>query len=236
MHSGLCRIGGIGGNSRLSFVFFKLPMMSITNFDSLIAEFDVGLRTVFAAAQPQRAYPGKGDDVPALADADRAHAAALMRVNQVGEVCAQALYRGQALACRDKEVRSVLGEAAREEVDHLAWTAQRINELAAHKSLLNPFWYLGAFSFGVLAGRLGDAWSLGFLAETECQVGVHLDHHLSELPARDVSSRAIVRQMKTDEMRHADTAVGLGARELPGPVKLAMRLAAGVMTRTAYYL
>ena len=172
----------------------------------------------------------------ALTDVDRVHAAALMRVNHVGEVCAQALYRGQALACRDPQVREVLGEAAREEVDHLAWTAHRINELGSRTSLLNPFWYIGAFSLGALAGSLGDRWSLGFLAETERQVGEHLDHHLSELPAQDESSNAIVRQMKADEMRHADTAVGLGARELPVPVKLAMRMAAGAMTRAAYYL
>ena len=205
-------------------------------FDSLIAEFDMGLRTLFAAAPMMREYPGQSGRVSALTDVDRMHAAALMRVNHVGEVCAQALYQGQALACRDQKVRKILGEAAREEVDHLAWTAQRINELGSRKSLLNPFWYIGAFSLGALAGGLGDRWSLGFLAETERQVGEHLDHHLSELPEPDTSSHAIVRQMKTDEMRHADTAVSLGARELPFAVKLAMRLAAGVMTRAAYYV
>jgi 3-demethoxyubiquinol 3-hydroxylase len=213
-----------------------MPTASTKMFDSLIAEFDMGLRTLFAAAPTMREYPGQGCRVSALTDADRVHAAALMRVNHVGEVCAQALYQGQALACRDQKVRKILGEAAREEVDHLAWTTQRINELGSRKSLLNPFWYIGAFSLGALAGSLGDGWSLGFLAETERQVGKHLDHHLSKLPERDTSSHAIVQQMKIDEMRHADTAVGLGARELPAPVKLVMRLAAGVMTRAAYYL
>jgi len=211
-------------------------MASVKMFDLLIAEFDMGLRTVFAVSPMMREYPGQGGRVSALTEADRLHSAALMRVNHVGEVCAQALYQGQALACRDQKVRKILGEAAHEEVDHLAWTAQRINELGSRKSLLNPFWYIGAFSLGALAGGLGDRWSLGFLAETERQVGEHLDHHLSELPEPDTSSHAIVRQMKTDEMRHADTAVSLGARELPFAVKLAMRLASGVMTRAAYYV
>jgi 3-demethoxyubiquinol 3-hydroxylase len=205
-------------------------------FDSLIIEVDKGLRTLFAGASTTRKYPGQEFGEPVLSDVDKMHAAALMRINHVGEVCAQALYQGQALTCRNPEVRKILGKAVHEETEHLAWTEQRINELGSRKSLLNPLWYLGSLSLGAFAGGLGDAWSLGFLAETERQVEAHLDHHLSELPAQDAKSRAIVRQMKIDERVHADTAVGFGAWELPVPVKVVMRLAASVMTRTAYYL
>lgn len=159
-----------------------------------------------------------------------------MRINHVGEICAQALYQGQALTCHDPEIRQALEQAAYEETEHLAWTERRINELGGRKSLLNPLWYLGALSLGLLAGKLGDAWSLGFLAETERQVEAHLDHHLAELPAQDVKSRAIVEQMKVDEVSHAETAIHLGARDLPPKLKTGMRLAAGVMTRTAYYV
>ena len=171
-----------------------------------------------------------------LSNEDRRHAVSLMRINHVGEVCAQALYQGQSLTCRDPEIRHALEQAAYEETEHLAWTECRINELGGRKSLLNPLWYLGALSLGLFAGKLGDAWSLGFLAETERQVEAHLDHHLSELPAQDVKSRAIVQQMKVDELSHAKTAIHLGARDLPPNLKKAMRLAAGVMTRTAYYV
>ena len=204
--------------------------------DSLIIEFDKGLRTLFSVMPSVREFPGGLCGEPALTEADKTLAGALMRVNHVGEVCAQALYQGQALTCRDPETRKTLEKAASEENEHLAWTAHRLDELGSHKSVLNPLWYLGSLSLGAIAGGFGDTWSLGFLAETERQVGEHLDHHLSELPAQDTSSRAIVQQMKADEMRHADTAVGLGARELPASVKLAMRMAAGVMTRAAYYL
>lgn len=159
-----------------------------------------------------------------------------MRVNHVGEVCAQALYQGQALSSRNVGVRQALEKAANEETDHLAWTEQRISELGARKSLLNPLWYFGALSMGVMAGKLGDAWNLGFLAETERQVEAHLDRHLETLPAHDMKSRAIVAQMRLDEISHAETAMALGARELPPPAKLAMKLVARLMTRTAYYL
>ncbi len=203
-------------------------------FDSLILEFDKVLRTLFVAAPTVREVPGRGLPESELSETERAHAGALMRINHVGEICAQALYQGQALACRDPLIRHELETSAAEETEHLAWTERRLNELAARKSVLNPLWYAGAFSFGVLAGKLGDDWSLGFLAETERQVEAHLDHHLTELPATDMRSRAIVGQMKTDEIAHAEKAVKLGARELPLPVKGAMRVAAGVMTRVAY--
>lgn len=203
-------------------------------FDSLILEFDKVLRTLFVAAPTVREVPGRELPEADLSEQERAHAGALMRINHVGEICAQALYQGQALACRDPQIRHELETSAAEETEHLAWTERRLAELSDRKSLLNPLWYAGAFSFGVLAGKLGDDWSLGFLAETERQVEAHLDHHLSELPTADARSRAIVGQMKTDEVAHAEKAVRLGARELPLPVKEGMRVAAGVMTRVAY--
>ncbi|MFZ4535061.1 2-polyprenyl-3-methyl-6-methoxy-1,4-benzoquinone monooxygenase [Propionivibrio sp.] len=204
--------------------------------DPIILGFDRALRTLFSAASTTRSMPGGECVEPELSAEDRAHAGALMRINHVGEVCAQALYQGQALICHDPEIRQAMNKAAYEETEHLDWTARRINELDARKSLLNPLWYLGALSLGVFAGKLGDAWSLGFLAETERQVETHLDHHLSELPTEDVKSLAIVLQMKIDEKSHAEMAVRLGARELPTIVKKTMRLMAGVMTRTSYYL
>jgi len=204
--------------------------------DSVIIEFDKGLRTLFSVMATVRESPGEKFGEPALTEADKTHSAALMRINHVGEVCAQALYQGQALMCRDPETRKALDKAASEENEHLAWTAHRLNELGARKSLLNPLWYLGSLSLGAIASGLGDAWSLGFLAETERQVEAHLDHHLFELPVGDTKSRAIVWQMKTDERQHADMANRLGARELPAFAKAAMHLSARVMTRTAYYL
>jgi 3-demethoxyubiquinol 3-hydroxylase len=204
--------------------------------DSLIVGFDKALRTLFAAAPTQREVPGQECLESVLSEQDKAHAGALMRVNHVGEICAQALYQGQVLTCHSPEIRSALEKAAYEETEHLAWTERRIHELGARKSLLNPLWYVGAFSLGLFAGKLGNVWSLGFLAETERQVETHLEHHLSQLPVQDVKSKAIVQQMKVDEMLHAETAIRLGARELPCPVKSVMRLVAGIMTRTAYYV
>ena len=202
--------------------------------DSLILGVDKALRTLFVSAPTVREIPEMAEG--GLAPDERAHAGALLRINHVGEVCAQALYQGQALACKNAAVKSALEKASWEETEHLAWTERRIKELGARKSLLNPLWYAGAFSMGVVAGKLGDGWSLGFLAETEQQVEAHLAGHLSKLPVQDLRSRAIVEQMKEDEKRHAEMAIGLGARELPGGVKAMMRLAAGVMTRTAYRL
>lgn len=204
--------------------------------DSLIVGFDRALRTLFVAAPTVRAVPGRDLADPDLSARDKAHAAALMRVNHVGEVCAQALYQGQAMVCRDAGIKCSLAKAADEETEHLAWTERRIAELGGRKSLLNPLWYLGALSFGLVAGKLGDAWNLGFLAETERQVEAHLGRHLSLLPENDKRSRAVVEQMMVDERAHAEMAQHLGARELPPLIKAGMRHAARVMTRTAYYL
>lgn len=159
-----------------------------------------------------------------------------MRINHVGEICAQALYQGQALACSNAVIRQSLDKAAAEEVEHLAWTAQRIEELGGRASYLNPLWYLGAVAIGVVAGKCGDAWSLGFLAETERQVGAHLDSHLGLLPESDAKSRAIVLRMRDDEIAHAEMAAALGGRELPLPIRHMMRFGAKVMTRTAYHV
>jgi len=204
----------------------------MNRLDQLITTFDLGLRTVFASPHAARPYPGSGPEAD-LGEAERARAAALMRVNHVGEVCAQALYAGQALTAQNEQVRAELDQAAKEETDHLAWCEQRIVELGGRKSLLNPLWFGGAFALGAAAGLLGDKWNLGFLAETERQVEAHLDGHLQQLPEADAKSRAVVEQMKTDEARHAQTAVDHGGAPLPSPVKWAMRLAADVMRQTA---
>ena len=204
----------------------------MNRLDQLITTFDLGLRTVFASPHAARPYPGSGPEAD-LGEAERARAAALMRVNHVGEVCAQALYAGQALTAKNEQVRAELDQAAKEETDHLAWCEQRIVELGGRKSLLNPLWFGGAFALGAAAGLLGDKWNLGFLAETERQVEAHLDGHLQQLPEADAKSRAVVEQMKTDEARHAQTAVDHGGAPLPSPVKWAMRLAADVMRQTA---
>jgi ubiquinone biosynthesis monooxygenase Coq7 len=206
----------------------------VTDLDRLIVEFDRALRTVSSVADSSRVSPAEVLPEAELNAEDRRHAAALMRVNHVGEVCAQALYQGQALTARDPHAREALERAAKEEADHLAWSAQRIAELGGRPSLLNPLWYAGAFAIGTVAGALGDRWNLGFLAETEHQVEEHLSGHLARLPEQDLRTRAVVDAMRADEARHRDTAVGLGAAELPGPVKRAMRLASGLMTRIAY--
>lgn len=204
--------------------------------DPLILQADRALRTVFAPAPTVRAMPGEGLPEAEMDAAARRHAAALMRVNHVGEICAQALYAGQAFGARDDRVRTALEQAAWEETEHLNWTERRIAELGGRKSLLNPLWYTGAWLIGVAAGRAGDPVSLGFLAETERQVEAHLDGHLGRLPEADARSRAIVEQMKADEIAHAETALRLGAAELPQAAKLAMKLAAKVMTTVAYRL
>ena len=202
--------------------------------DSAIAVADAALRTLFA--KPHATRPTPQPDTPSgpLNDAERRDAGALMRVNHVGEVCAQALYTAQAAISRDAALRAHFSEAAREETDHLAWTVQRLEELGARPSVLNPLWYAGAFGLGLVAGRLGDALSLGFVAETERQVEAHLDGHLDRLPAADSASRAVINQMKVDEARHASQAWSAGARELPPPAKMLMRAAARVMTTVAH--
>ncbi|HQO28805.1 MAG TPA: 2-polyprenyl-3-methyl-6-methoxy-1,4-benzoquinone monooxygenase [Accumulibacter sp.] len=204
--------------------------------DRLILEFDKVLRTLLVSAPTTRPVPGNEIAEAEFGETERRHAAALMRINHVGEICAQALYQGQAITCRDSQLRASLEKAAYEETEHLAWTERRLQELGDRKSLLNPLWYLGSLAIGTVAGKFGDPWSLGFLAETERQVEAHLDQHLTDLPAQDGKSRAIVEQMRRDEIAHANTAVQLGARELPAPAKKAMQLASRVMTRTAYYI
>ncbi|MFZ3174041.1 MAG: 2-polyprenyl-3-methyl-6-methoxy-1,4-benzoquinone monooxygenase [Thiobacillus sp.] len=204
----------------------------MNRLDQLITTFDLGLRTVFASPHPGRPYPGTGPEAD-MSETERQQAAALMRVNHVGEVCAQALYAGQALTAKNASVRAELEQAAKEETDHLAWCAQRIKELGGRTSLLNPLWFGGAFGMGAVAGMLGDKWNLGFLAETERQVEAHLDGHLKKLPQADAKSRAVVEQMKIDEAQHAQTAVAHGGAPLPLPVKQAMRFAANVMRQTA---
>jgi len=204
--------------------------------DRFLIAADHALRTVFAPAATLRPVPGQDLPDAELSDAEKRHAAGLMRVNHAGEVCAQALYEGQALTARDAGAREALEHAAWEETEHLAWTERRIQELGGRGSLLNPLWYAGSFAIGAAAGLLGDKWNLGFLAETERQVVAHLDGHLGRLPAQDEKSRAIVEQMKEDEARHATTAVTHGAAELPEPIRLAMRLASRVMTRSAYWI
>ncbi len=216
----------------------RLPRLSL--FDQLIAAADHALRTLASDPRPSRVSPADAvlapDPGTALSLRERREAAALMRVNHVGEVCAQALYDAQALAARSPQLREAFGKAALEEADHLAWTQQRINELGGHTSLLNPLWYPGAFAVGLAAARLGDRASLGFMAETERQVERHLQSHLERLPAADTASRAIVEQMRHDEAQHAEAAIQWGGATLPFPARLAMRLAARVMTKTAHYI
>ena len=204
--------------------------------DELIIGFDKGLRTLFAPARSTRATPGENLMDGDMDAAQRALAAALMRVNHSGEICAQALYQGQALTARDSKARAALEAAAQEETEHLAWTEKRIAELGGRKSLLNPLWYAGSFAIGAAAGALGDKWNLGFLAETERQVEQHLEGHLARLPETDQKSRAIVEQMCTDEARHASTARLHGGAELPAPVKAVMQASSKVMTGTSFLL
>jgi ubiquinone biosynthesis monooxygenase Coq7 len=202
--------------------------------DALIPEFDKALRALFAPAPTRRPMPGADLPEAEMNEAEKRHVAALMRVNHCGEICAQALYQGQALGSSDPAVRQELEQAAREETEHLNWTETRIAELGGRKSIFNPLWYAGSLAIGVVAGKCGDNWSLGFLAETERQVESHLAGHLARLPAQDRKSSEVLEQMKADEMRHAETAIRYGARELPAPVRVAMKLSSKVMTRLSY--
>jgi ubiquinone biosynthesis monooxygenase Coq7 len=202
--------------------------------DPVLTAADAALRTLFARPHATRATPASSQAPGEMSEAERREAGALMRVNHVGEVCAQALYTAQAAVARDPALRAHFIEAAHEETDHLAWTRQRLDELGARPSILNPLWYVGAFSLGLVAGRLGDPLSLGFVAETERQVEAHLDSHLDRLPSGDSASRAVVEQMKIDEARHASQAVDAGAAELPAPAKALMRVASRVMTTLAH--
>ena len=204
------------------------------SIDRAITEFDHALRTLAGVHRTERRSPADGVDEAPLADAERTAAARLMRVNHVGEICAQALYQGQSLASTDPTVTGALAGAAREEEEHLAWTAERIRELGGRVSRLNPLWYASALAIGYAAGRFGERWNLGFLKETELQVEAHLQSHLERLSAQDRRTRAIVDAMKADEAGHAVSASALGAAELPMPVKGMMRLAAKVMTTVSY--
>ena len=204
--------------------------------DLLLVALDRALRTVAARPVASARDPAATAQDDELSDSERRHSAALMRVNHVGEVCAQALYDAQALATADPKLRELFERAAREEGDHLAWTQRRIEELGGRTSLLNPLWYGGAFAIGLVAARAGDRISLGFMAETERQVEHHLDGHLERLPEADSASRAIIEQMKTDEIGHASAALERGGAVLPWPARLAMKLAAKVMTTTAHHI
>jgi len=204
------------------------------NIDRFIGEFDRALRAIAGVADAARASPGETKPEAPLDEREREHVVGLMRVNHVGEVCAQALYQGQALTARDPHARATLEQAAREEQDHLAWSADRIRELGGRPSLLNPVWYAGSLAIGAAAGALGDRWNLAFLAETERQVEEHLTGHLDRLPVGDERTRAIVEAMREDEAKHRMTAVRLGAADLPAPVRAAMRFASKVMTTVAY--
>ena len=204
--------------------------------EQFIITFDAGLRTLFASAHGARRRPDADLEEPALDDVSKHHAAALMRINHVGEVCAQALYSGQAITSKNPQIVKALQHAAAEETDHLAWCEARINELGGRKSLLNPLWYVGSFTLGAVAGALGDRWNLGFLAETENQVAAHLQNHLQQLSNADIKTRTIVNQMQQDEAAHASEANALGASELPAPIKVSMKIASKIMTKTAYYI
>lgn len=205
----------------------------ITPVDRLLIVADNALRTLSGAVVPSRPVPGEASSQPE-GDDERRHVAGLMRVDHAGEVCAQALYAGQALMARDDGVREALEHAAAEERDHLAWCGERLRELDSHSSLLSPFWFAGSFALGLVSGAAGDRWSMGFLVETERQVEKHIDGHLGSLPEGDSRSRAILEQMREDEIGHANTGESMGAADLPPPVKGAMRLMAKVMTETAY--
>ena len=212
-----------------------MDQRKLTSVDQFIQHIDSALRTMFnEPVGSGRENPAKTLGDPALSATDKAESINLMRVNHAGEVCAQALYQGQALTARRKEIRQQLDQAAREENDHLAWCHQRIGELDGHTSYLNPIWYSGSLLIGAASGLMGDQWSLGFLAETEHQVVSHLEGHLKRLPEDDKKSRAILEQMREDEAKHKTAALSAGGRQLPTPVKKLMQLTSRVMTTLAY--
>jgi ubiquinone biosynthesis monooxygenase Coq7 len=212
-------------------------MRNYTLFDQLIMSADTALRTLLGEPiVTEREYPANNISDAEFSEQEKKHIAGLMRVNHSGEVSAQALYQGQSLTSSNREIKEELQQAALEENDHLNWTRNRINELGGHTSFLNPLWYGGSFAIGAFAGAIGDKWNLGFLAETEHQVVEHLESHLNKLPGGDLRSRAILEQMKTDELKHATTAIEHGAAEMPPPVKKLMAAMSKVMTGTTYYV
>jgi ubiquinone biosynthesis monooxygenase Coq7 len=207
----------------------------MTPVDHFILEFDTALRSVVGGANAQRPTPGSESGANLALDSDqRKHAAGLMRINHVGEVCAQALYQSQKLVARNSEIKEMLDHSAQEELDHLAWCETRLKELGSHTSYLNPFWYAGSFAIGLAAGLAGDKWSLGFVVETEKQVENHLESHLKKLPEEDHRSRAIVDQMRIDEIEHGQAALHAGGVTLPEPIQKIMQAMSKVMTSTAY--
>jgi len=210
-------------------------MRHILTIDKIISEFDTGLRTLLAKPHSQRVHPDAGVAEVALSDAEKKHVSALMRINHTGEVCAQALYSGQALTARDAATSKTMQQAAREETEHLAWCETRIHQLGGRTSVLNPLFYAGSFAIGAIAGALGDKWSLGFLEETEKQVGAHLASHLDQLPEADEKSRKIIKQMQVDEAKHANDAKQHGAADLPLPVKFCMKQMSKLMTTSTYH-
>jgi ubiquinone biosynthesis monooxygenase Coq7 len=214
-----------------------MPLSHLTPADQLVLSFDNALRTLFGKPRGSgRASPAAGLEEADLSETQRRHAARLMRINHSGEVCAQALYQGQAATARHSRVRQDMAQAAREENDHLAWCERRLQELDERKSLLNPLWFAGSFALGAAAGLAGDKWSLGFVAETEKQVSAHLDDHLRQLPPQDRKDRAIIQQMREDEMQHASHALEAGGAKLPLPIRLGMKAASRLMTRTSYHV
>ena len=214
-----------------------MGVRTYTTTDVVFLLADDALTTLFGRPRTTgRENPGATVDEGQLSTFEKAQSARLMRVNHSGEVCAQALYRSQALTARSDTLKKRMIQAAREENDHLQWCEHRIKTLGGKKSLLNPIWYAGSFAFGAVAGLIGDRWNLGFLAETERQVEMHLEGHLQRLPANDFRSQAVVRKMKEDEANHATTALRAGAIELPGPVKGLMRIVSQVMTKTSHWL
>ena len=213
-----------------------IPIRCYSPLDRLLIGFEHALTTVSAPAVAARPNPGDAEPQPALTDSERRHAAGLMRINHTGEVCAQALYDGQAALARTGDTRDYLQHAAAEETDHLAWCAERLCQLDSRPSLLNPLWYAGSFALGAVAAAVGDRVSLGFVIETERQVEAHLAEHLARLPAADARSRAILAAMQADEVRHADDALARGGSALPAPIPRLMRAASALMKAVAYRL
>lgn len=209
-----------------------------TPLDSFLKQVDIGLRTLFPpqVRVSQRETPAKNLDMPELSHAETKHVAGLMRVNHAGEICAQALYQGQAIGAKKDAVRLQMQKAADEEIDHLAWCEQRLFELQSQTSLFNPIWYGGALLLGITAGFAGDKWSLGFVAETERQVTEHLKKHIEKLPIHDNRTKLILEQMRSDEQAHAESAVDAGAADLPEPIKFLMSMVSKLMTRSSYYI
>lgn len=230
-------ICGVIGNPReTAHTSIAMNERSYSPTDNVLICLNDALETLFAGKTAERRYPGKNVPEGELSNSQQRHSARLMRINHVGEVCAQALYQSQAITARDPATREQMRQSADEEKEHLAWCEKRIHELGGRKSLLNPLWYAGSFAVGTAAGIAGDKWNLGFVAETENQVVNHLEDHLGKLPENDFRSRKVLDQMKQDESQHAEQAREAGAAELPNPVKQWMKRASRIMTRTAYWV